>query len=822
VCTVSAAVDVFDGHPGSAAIGGREIGEMWLFGQVWFACLVGFVVGVGLTWLWQVRPLNRRVGDLERSARLADRPAQQPSRQPEGFRADDLRPGFGNASYDPAAETAAPSGVGVSTGSGRPGLDEMFEPERRYAEPTQVDATRVHSVDDYVEALVQEYQGDSPARTGGWANRNPEAVESWRPGALGSRLDASEEHDQSDQSDEQDQRGGQSDSQLTSYQPVQHYPEPEAAPTARADEFEATQLHPRPFANTYGMGGEFGGRGNADEQYLDYLRSGAMDNDTAVDGELATAEPEAVRDYVAHEPEPAQDYQAQDYPEYPRQEQYPAEQYGQPYPVEQNHEPATEYAEPAHAEPAEEQAAEVTSVLPFIEDEPAEPAQIDQTQTDQTQTQAEQTHAEPTHAEPTQLEPARFEPGLFEPAQAEAAPAEQHLDEHYSHAQNPNEQTVVDQQPVIEQEEEQGVPAQHNYFEPGEPLTSLVRPHSSGGGLIASAAPFQLDGPDRVDMNAQQGQLTPIAEGGWQPFAKPFDEDQPAETAAREWQDDWADEPAQANGSHAETARPEADDESEQAERTGPIAAEIIEQADHQHVDHQQADHQHADHQHADHQQAPPEAPAETTTVFSPVTDAVLDQYGQDAPTPRHQVVEDHEPAEAAPEPAYPTQDYAEYDEYDEDERPDSASPARSLFEPVIEPEQPTGYLTPVAPPAPQDIEQSPQPSPQQREPQRQPQPTAPHPIRVRTGVAQTNRPVRAPAGSAGWQTGPFGPGSALPLPDGSAPSPQFRVKARTSSMVFHTESSPFYDRLEPQVWFTSQEDAQRAGFTSWERPRTW
>jgi hypothetical protein len=111
-----------------------------------------------------------------------------------------------------------------------------------------------------------------------------------------------------------------------------------------------------------------------------------------------------------------------------------------------------------------------------------------------------------------------------------------------------------------------------------------------------------------------------------------------------------------------------------------------------------------------------------------------------------------------------------------------------------------------------------------QPEPQQDRQPTAPHPIRVRTGVAaqQPNRPVRAPAGSAGWQTGPFGPGSALPLPDGSAPSPQFRIKARTSSMVFHTESSPFYDRLEPQVWFTTQEDAQRAGFTSWERPRTW
>lgn len=67
---------------------------------------------------------------------------------------------------------------------------------------------------------------------------------------------------------------------------------------------------------------------------------------------------------------------------------------------------------------------------------------------------------------------------------------------------------------------------------------------------------------------------------------------------------------------------------------------------------------------------------------------------------------------------------------------------------------------------------------------------------------------------------GPFGPGSALPQPDGSAPTPEFTVKARTSSMVFHTSTSPFFDRLLPQVWFRTPEDARRAGFTSWERPK--
>ncbi len=111
-----------------------------------------------------------------------------------------------------------------------------------------------------------------------------------------------------------------------------------------------------------------------------------------------------------------------------------------------------------------------------------------------------------------------------------------------------------------------------------------------------------------------------------------------------------------------------------------------------------------------------------------------------------------------------------------------------------------------------------------------------PRPIRVRTGVdgpvTQTIRPIPADDGSesgpyggdetAAGDPGPFGAGSALPQPDGSAPTDGFTVKARTSSMVFHTRSSPFFDRLEPQVWFRSQEDAQRAGFTSWERPRSW
>jgi hypothetical protein len=710
---------------------------MWLFGQVWFACLVGFVVGVGLTWLWQVRPLNRRLADLERSARVADRPARPSGRQDE-----DYRPGFGNTTYD--SSVAAPSNVGVSTPSGRPGLDEMFEPEPQ-AEPTHVDATRVHSVDDYVEALVQEYQGDAPGENRAWTNRNPEAVESWRPGALGARLDAADQHDDphadaqltSYQSVQQ-----HDDAQLTSYQPVQQHDDAELTsyqavqphddaqltgyqPVVRQDPepepgaTEATQLQPRAFGTSYS---EFGNRGNADEQYLDYLRSGAMDVEPT-QAVTPEPEPEVVRDYVEHEPEPVHEYQ--DY--------FAADDYST-----QDH-MAEQHVAEQHDEVAEEHPAEVTSILPPIVDEPAE---------------------------------------IEEPAES-------------------GEQTVAEAQPVVQHEDEQAESDYPNYFEPSEPLTTLVRPHSSGGGPIASAQPFQLSGPDRVDANSQQGQLTPIEEGGFQPFAKIYDEEYPAEAGAQDWQDDWSDEREQANGAHA----PE---ETEPGETTGPVPAKVIAQADGASL-------------------FEPETAAESTSVFSPITDEPQAEYEQDEPAPRHQIVEHSEP------------EYADYDEDYQEADEDPSASGRSLFEPVIEPEQPTSYLTPVAPPAPQNGGQSPQPAPQptqQLQPQQlQPQSTGPRPIRVRTGVAQPNRPqvgveptrpVRAPSGSAGWQSGPFGPGSALPLPDGSAPSPQFRIKARTSSMVFHTESSPFYDRLEPQVWFASQDDAQRAGFTSWERPRTW
>ncbi len=59
-----------------------------------------------------------------------------------------------------------------------------------------------------------------------------------------------------------------------------------------------------------------------------------------------------------------------------------------------------------------------------------------------------------------------------------------------------------------------------------------------------------------------------------------------------------------------------------------------------------------------------------------------------------------------------------------------------------------------------------------------------------------------------------FGPDSAAPLEDGSAPE-GFDVKGNKSSMKFHAPSSPWYDRTNAEVWFRSAEAAEAAGFTN-------
>ncbi|CAN5513412.1 hypothetical protein BH23ACT6_BH23ACT6_09000 [soil metagenome] len=59
---------------------------------------------------------------------------------------------------------------------------------------------------------------------------------------------------------------------------------------------------------------------------------------------------------------------------------------------------------------------------------------------------------------------------------------------------------------------------------------------------------------------------------------------------------------------------------------------------------------------------------------------------------------------------------------------------------------------------------------------------------------------------------GRFGPDSAQPSRDGSAPE-GFTVKGNENSMKYHVEGSQWFDKTEAEVWFRTAEAAEAAGF---------
>ncbi|WP_349238409.1 30S ribosomal protein S2 [Nocardioides sp. InS609-2] len=64
---------------------------------------------------------------------------------------------------------------------------------------------------------------------------------------------------------------------------------------------------------------------------------------------------------------------------------------------------------------------------------------------------------------------------------------------------------------------------------------------------------------------------------------------------------------------------------------------------------------------------------------------------------------------------------------------------------------------------------------------------------------------------------GPHGADSAAALEDGSAPE-GFDVKGNADSMKFHAPTSPWYDRTKAEVWFRTEEAAEKAGFVNAEK----
>ena len=60
----------------------------------------------------------------------------------------------------------------------------------------------------------------------------------------------------------------------------------------------------------------------------------------------------------------------------------------------------------------------------------------------------------------------------------------------------------------------------------------------------------------------------------------------------------------------------------------------------------------------------------------------------------------------------------------------------------------------------------------------------------------------------------PLGAGSVRARSDGTSPDPDFTVKGKTATKVFHAPGGAYYTRTRADVWFRSAADARAAGFT--------
>ena len=65
----------------------------------------------------------------------------------------------------------------------------------------------------------------------------------------------------------------------------------------------------------------------------------------------------------------------------------------------------------------------------------------------------------------------------------------------------------------------------------------------------------------------------------------------------------------------------------------------------------------------------------------------------------------------------------------------------------------------------------------------------------------------------------PYGAGSVRVAAGASAPS-GYTIKGNEDSMLYHTTDSPSYKQTIAEVWFRTEEAAERAGFTRWDKGR--
>ncbi|WP_432968583.1 50S ribosomal protein L4 sunset domain variant [Pseudonocardia sp. CA-107938] len=79
-------------------------------------------------------------------------------------------------------------------------------------------------------------------------------------------------------------------------------------------------------------------------------------------------------------------------------------------------------------------------------------------------------------------------------------------------------------------------------------------------------------------------------------------------------------------------------------------------------------------------------------------------------------------------------------------------------------------------------------------------------------GAARESEVAPSLVKGAAADEAPYGPESHAPLADGSQPE-GFPVKGNADSMLYHVPGSSFYARTVAEVWFTTAEAAEAAGF---------
>jgi large subunit ribosomal protein L17 len=72
--------------------------------------------------------------------------------------------------------------------------------------------------------------------------------------------------------------------------------------------------------------------------------------------------------------------------------------------------------------------------------------------------------------------------------------------------------------------------------------------------------------------------------------------------------------------------------------------------------------------------------------------------------------------------------------------------------------------------------------------------------------------PAGPVADATAEDSGPYGPGSAEPLPSGDGPD-GYPIKGNQDSMKYHQPGGQWFDQTIAEVWFATAEDAEAAGF---------